>query len=161
LIDSTVFIRAERDRKTPIELVADLMATWGDQELGLSAMSVEELFHGCWRADTVARRAARFEFVETMLAAVPVIPFTLAVARVFGEIDARLSTAGQRIPTSDLLIAATALSRGDQVITGNIRHFDRIRGLVVRRVMSLAPWPARLMILSHPGLEIAPRVFRC
>jgi predicted nucleic acid-binding protein len=94
LIDSTVFIRAERDRKTPIELVADLMATWGDQELGLSAMSVEELFHGCWRADTVARRAARLEFVETMLAAVPVIPVTLAVARVFGEIDARLSTVG-------------------------------------------------------------------
>jgi len=134
LIDSTVFIHAERNRQTPVGLIVRLMERWGDPELGISAMSVGELLHGCWRADSAARRASRVEFVETLLAAIPVVPITLAVARIFGELDAQLSTAGRRIPTSDLLIASTALSRGDEMVTGKTRHFDRIPGLVVHRL---------------------------
>lgn len=131
LIDSTVFIHAERQRQTPAELVTELMDHWGDAELGISVMSAGELFHGCWRADTPSRRASREEFVETLLGAIPVVPVTLEVARVFGELDARLSAHGRRIPTSDLLIASTALTRSDSVVTGNQRHFDRVPGLTV------------------------------
>lgn len=134
LIDSTVFVHAERTRQTPADLVAGLMSRWGDLELGVSVMSAGELFHGCWRAPTAARRASRGEFVEAILAAVPVIPITLAIARIFGEIDARLSATGGRVPTSDLLIASTALSRGDDIVTGDMRHFDRVPGLVVHRL---------------------------
>jgi predicted nucleic acid-binding protein len=36
-----------------------------------------------------------------------------------------------RIPTSDLLIASTALLRGDEVVTGNARHFHRVPGLFI------------------------------
>ena len=88
-------------------------------------------FHGYWRADHPSRRARREEFVEALLAAIPVLPVTLATARVVGRIDARLTAEGQRIPTSDLLIAATALSRGDAIVTGDTRHFDRVTGLTV------------------------------
>ena len=70
-------------------------------------------------------------FVEALLAAIPVLPVTLATARVFGQIDAQLTAEGQRIPTSDLLIAATALSRGDAIVTGDARHYDRVTGLTV------------------------------
>ena len=98
-----------------------------------SGASAGELFHGCWRADTPARRARREEFVETLLAVIPVIPVTLAIARVMGQVDARLSAAGQRIPTSDLLIAATALSRGDAIVTGDARHFNRVAGVTVHQ----------------------------
>ena len=134
LIDSTAFIHAERNRQTPADLVAEVMERWGDTELGVSVMSAGELFHGCWRADTPSRRASREEFVEEILAAIPVVPLTLPIARVFGEIDARLSAGGQRIATSDLLIASTALSRGDAIVTGNARHFDRVPGLKVHRL---------------------------
>lgn len=134
LIDSTAFIHAERNGQTPADLVAEVVERWGDVELGVSVMSAGELFHGCWRADTPARRASREEFVETILAAIPVVPITLAIARVFGELDARLSGAGRRIATSDLLIASTALSRGDEIVTGNQRHFDRVPGLTVHRL---------------------------
>lgn len=134
LIDSTVFIHAEPHRQTPADLVAELMEEWGDAGLGFSVISAAELFHGCWRADTPSRRARREDFVETVLAAVPMVPTTLPVARVFGEIDAWLSAAGRRIATSDLLIASTALSRGDEIVTGNTRHFHRVPGLVVHRL---------------------------
>lgn len=133
LIDSTLLIRAEKERLTPASLMAEILDRWGDVELAISAMSAGELLHGCWRADTPARRARREEFVEAVLAAVPVVAITLTIMRVFAEVDARLRAAGSRLPTSDLLIAATALARGDDVVTGNVRHFDRVPGLTVHR----------------------------
>lgn len=124
-------IHAERNRQSPADLMAELMGRWGDVGLGVSVMSAAELFHGCWRADTAPRRARREEFVEALVGAIPVVPVTLPIARVFGQLDARLSVAGRRVPTSDLLIACTALVRGDEVVTGNRRHFDRVPGLTV------------------------------
>jgi len=134
LIDSTVFIHAERNRQSPEGLLEDIVARFGDVELSLSVMSAGELLHGCWRADTPARRARREEFVEAILAAVPAIPITLPVMRIFGQVDARLSLKGERLPTSDLLIACTALSRGDEIATGNLRHYDRVPSLVVHEL---------------------------
>jgi predicted nucleic acid-binding protein len=133
LIDSTLLIAAERARLSPVELIAEVLDRFGDVDLAISVMSAGELFHGCWRADSPARRAQREEYVETVLAAVPAVPVTLPIMRVFGELDARLSAAGERLPTSDLLIGCTALSRGDALLTGNLRHFERIPGLVVHR----------------------------
>jgi predicted nucleic acid-binding protein len=134
LIDSTLFIHAERSRQTPDRLVADVATRFGDVELAVSVMSAGELFHGCWRAGTPSRRASREEFVEAILSAIPVIPITLPIMRIFGEIDAQLTAGGRRPPTSDLLIACTALSRGDGIVTGNRRHFDRVPGLALHVV---------------------------
>lgn len=134
LIDSTVFIHAERNQQTPDVLITVIMERFGDTELATSVMSAGELFHGCWRADSPARRARREEFVEAILAAIPVLPITPPIMRVFGEIDAQLSAGGFRLPTSDLIIACTALSRSDEIVTGNLRHFARVPGLVVHQL---------------------------
>ncbi len=134
LIDSTVLIGAERNHQSPEELIQGLVDRWGNVELAISVMSAAEMFHGCWRADSPARRAHREEFVGAMLAVVPVVPVTLAVARAFGELDAKASIGGRRLPPSDLLIAATALCRGDEVVTGNPRHFRDVPGLGVHEL---------------------------
>ncbi|MBI2894195.1 MAG: PIN domain-containing protein [Deltaproteobacteria bacterium] len=131
LIDSTVFIGAERARLTPAQMTAEILRRWGDVELAISAMSAGELLHGCWRADTPARRARREDFVEAFLSVLPVVEITLPIMRIFAEVDAGLRAAGRRLPTSDLLIACTALSRGDDIVTGNVRHFGRVPHLKV------------------------------
>jgi predicted nucleic acid-binding protein len=38
---------------------------------------------------------------------------------------------GLLIDSTSLLIASTAISRGDAIVTGNMRHFDDVPGLVV------------------------------
>lgn len=134
LIDSTLFISAERRQMTPAQLVAEILGRWGDVEIAISAMSAGELLHGCWRADSPARRARREEFVEAMLSVLPVVDITLPVMRVFAQVDARLRAKGVTLPTSDLLIACSALSRGDGIVTGNVRHFSRVPGLRVHEV---------------------------
>jgi predicted nucleic acid-binding protein len=130
LIDSTLLVRAERRRLTPDDLVGELIERWGDTEIAISAMSAGELLHGCWRADNPTRRAHREEFVEALLSALPIVVITLPIMRLFAQIDAALTRAGKRLPTSDLLIASTALSRQDEVVTGNIRHFRHVPGLI-------------------------------
>lgn len=131
LIDSTVLIRAERDRLTPIELAAEISGRWADVEVAISVMSAAELLHGCWRADTPAHRQRREGFVEAVLSTLPIVEITLPIMRVFAVVDAHLRGAGKRLPTSDLLIASTALSRRDEVVTGNARHFHSIPRLIV------------------------------
>ena len=131
LIDSTVLIHAERHGLPPVHLLTRLLERFGDQDVAMSVMTAGELFHGCWRADSPSRRARREEYVESVLAAVPAVPLTLATMRAFGQICARLSAAGERVPTSDLLIASTAIVRRDTIVTGNRRHFDRVAGLSV------------------------------
>jgi tRNA(fMet)-specific endonuclease VapC len=134
MVDSTVFISAERNRRTPAELVEGLLSRFGDIPLAISVMTAGELFHGIWRADSASRRAQREEFVEAVLGALPSVPITLEIMRIFAGIDARLRARGTAIPTSDLLIGSTALARGDAIATGNPRHFERMPGLKVHLV---------------------------
>ena len=129
LIDSTLLIHAERKQLTAEGLIREILDRWGDIELAISAMSAGELLHGCWRADSATRRARREEFVEALLSALPVVAITLPIMRTFAEIDAGLRAAGTKLPTSDLLIACSALSRDDEVLTGNVRHFGQVPGL--------------------------------
>jgi tRNA(fMet)-specific endonuclease VapC len=136
ILDSTLFIYAERTGKTPSSLVQELIDRYRDQTLALSAMTAGELLHGCWRAGDPRRRARREEFVEGILNAVPVVAITLPIMRVFGEVDAALRARGKTLPTSDLLIGCTAIYRGDEVVTGNERHFAKIPGLKVRLLRS-------------------------
>lgn len=82
-------------------------------------------------AETPERRARRGEFVEAVLSAIPVIDITLPIMRIFAELDAHLSADGSKLPTSDLLIASTALARGDEVVTGNMRHYRPVPRLTV------------------------------
>jgi len=48
-----------------------------------------------------------------------------------GELEAELELRGEKLPINDLLIAATAMQYGHSIITRNVDHFQRIRGLQV------------------------------
>jgi len=129
LVDSSVFITLERRR---LPLSALIAATEGEP-LDLAAVTASELLVGVHRADTPARRLGRDTFVEALLAALPVAPFDLPVARVHAELCATLAAVGRVIGSHDLLIAATALVHRYAVLTENLREFERVPGLAVRR----------------------------
>jgi toxin FitB len=52
-----------------------------------------------------------------------ILPIDLAVAELWGRMNARLEAAGSPVPAIDGLIAATALRHGLVVVTRNPRHF--------------------------------------
>jgi tRNA(fMet)-specific endonuclease VapC len=102
----------------------------GQEERGVSVITVSELLHGVLRARG-ARRAQRRAFVEYLLTGLEAIPITEAVARVHAEVWADLAERGQIIGAHDLWIAATAISHGMGLATRNANEFERVHGLRV------------------------------
>jgi predicted nucleic acid-binding protein len=60
-------------------------------------------------------------------------PVTLDIARLAGRIEGQQEAKGIRVAFEDLLIGATALHLGYAVATLNLRHFQNIPGLSVKR----------------------------
>ncbi|WP_447975393.1 PIN domain-containing protein [Nitrospira sp. Kam-Ns4a] len=104
-------------------------AAHSEEPLGLSVITAAELFHGVHRTGTAPRRLKRTAFVEHVLTLFPVYGFDLAVARLYAELWASLERAGTKISAHDLIIGATAISRGDTVLTLDRRDFGKIPGL--------------------------------
>jgi predicted nucleic acid-binding protein len=133
LVDSNVFIEVER-RGLRLGVLADIA---GEPEAALSSITASELLVGFYRAEASQRRTNRETFLEDVFRLIPVLPFDLTVARVHARLSAQLTDAGSRIGAHDLIIAATALAHEYAVLTENVREFERVPGLAVRR----PEWP--------------------
>lgn len=131
LIDSSIFIAAERG-DAPIQ--AALAALSPSEELFISAVTVFELLHGVYRANTPERKAAREAHAERFIKAIPVIPFDESVARFLAPLDAQLMASGNKVPIEDLMIAATALVHGHRVATRDMKSFPRVPNLNIDKM---------------------------
>jgi tRNA(fMet)-specific endonuclease VapC len=123
LIDTTVLIDAERGDDW-LERVA------GDHDRAISVITASELLHGVHRSSG-ATRLRRQSFVEHVLSAFDPIPITETVARVHAAVWAHLAAAGTLIGAHDLWIAATAVTHGLDLATGDATSFRRVPGLTV------------------------------
>ncbi len=125
LIDSDVWILAERAGG---QLNLARWAIYGSAYM--SAVTASELLVGVEHASTASRKAQRGAFVEGLLAAIPVLEFSMPVARTHARLLAALSknvTAGAH----DAMIAATAIHHGYAVLTRNVSDFKIFAGLKV------------------------------
>ena len=129
LIDTSVFVAAERGRLDP----ATLDHEDDNEEIAMAAITASELLHGTHRLKSAVARTRAERFVESLLSSIPVIPFDLRVARVHARLDAELSSAGTAVGDADLLIAATAVALDYRIATRDLRSFPRIKGLNVVR----------------------------
>ena len=125
LIDTSIFIPLERQGDDLPSLLERLRG----EAVALSAITASELLHGVHRADGAVRRGRREAFVESILARLPVLPFTLDVARVHARLWADLEAKGEMIGAHDLEVASTALAHELTVLSADRRHFGRIEGL--------------------------------
>ena len=69
--------------------------------------------------------------VERLLAMFDILPLDQDSAKMTGEFHSKLKT--NPIGEADLLIAGIAASKGEVLITRNIKHFERVPGLKVER----------------------------
>ena len=131
ILDSSVLITAERQGQNARQMLAAISHRSGDTEIALSVITLIELAHGTARADTAERKAKRQQFIQELLAALPIHPVTVPVALRVGQIDGENQAKGVRLALADLLIGGTALELGYQVATANLRHFQMIPGLSI------------------------------
>ena len=131
ILDSSIPIRAERERTKVDQLLRRVRSLTDAEDVGLTAIGVTELIHGIHRADSPQRAMNRTLFLDALILDLPVFDYTLEVARLAGRIDGEETMKGNIIPYIDLLIGATALHHGYSLMTTNLRHFRKIPGLNV------------------------------
>jgi tRNA(fMet)-specific endonuclease VapC len=126
ILDADVIIRGE---KGDFDLETWVASRPGEP-FEIAAITVAELWHGVERA-TGAHRIKRQQYLQAILASLPIIPYTEQTAYEHARIWAELESSGKMIGFYDVIVAATALERGSQVATFNKRHFAAVKGLTV------------------------------
>lgn len=125
LLDTTYLIDAERDSR-------DLDAVLDDEDdVAVAAISVAELLVGVEMASP-SHQARRRNFVEDVVASLPVIPYDLGIAQEHAALLTAVKVAGRPRGAHDLLIAATARATRRVVVTADATAFEDLPGVEVR-----------------------------
>ncbi len=114
-------------KSPPISLV-NRMRSVPVREQFTSSITLGELIFGARKKGSSRLLAEIHRLVTSSL---PILPFDADAATRYGEVRADLEAHGLRIEEPDLRIASIALVQGLTVVTGNLRHFNRVPNLPV------------------------------
>jgi len=117
-------------RRAPSLALVGRLAALRSGERFTSSITIGELVYGAFRVTERATSIMR-RLEEVLFPLGRVLPFDGPAARRYGELRAELERRGTPIGEADTRIAAIALAHGLTVVTGNVRHFARVPGLVV------------------------------
>lgn len=98
------------------------------QDCAISVLTRAELRFG---QAGMAPDDRRRPLIDGFLRLLPHLPWTVAAADHYGPLKAALRQAGTPIGELDTQIAAHALAEGLVLVTHNVRHFERVKGLGV------------------------------
>ncbi len=127
MVDTNVLSAAAPTKSGPPPGLAGWMER-NSRHLYLSVITVAEVEDGIAKArrEGATRKAdalaAWFEALLHLYSA-KILPLDVPAARVLGSLADQVRGAGQAPGLADLIVAATALSRGYTVLTRNLRHF--------------------------------------
>lgn len=93
----------------------------------MTAVTAFELWVGAKTPRTVA-------LVESLFAAMTILPLDEEGARRGAEVRRALLAGGNDIGMADCLIAGICLTNGALLLTNNRRHFERVDGLLLARL---------------------------
>ena len=127
LLDTNVL--SEVVKKRPSATVIGHLREVPQTALHASVVSVMEMRFGAVRSATGSILWERIR--RDVLARVKILPLGEDEASRAGEILADLELRGASVGIEDVMIGATALVGGLVVVTRNVKHLGRIRGLLV------------------------------
>jgi tRNA(fMet)-specific endonuclease VapC len=125
LLDTTFLVGAERAGDNLDALIAD------EDDVAVAAITIAELRVGVELA-SIANRPGRELFVDTVVAAIPVVDYDLTVAEVHAKLLADVRRRGRPRGAHDLIIAATARATGRVVLTADATAFSDLPDVAVR-----------------------------
>lgn len=117
-------------RRSPSLALLSRFAATPLQDRYTSSISVGELIYGALKS--VDRREYLLGQIQRrVLADVRVASFDRAAAGHYAEVRVDLERRGIRLDDADLRIAGIALARNLILVTGNVRHFQRVPHLSI------------------------------
>ena len=125
LLDTCVCIALLKKSPSVIQRLREV----GTSNCGISDITLAELYFGAFKSgkekhfNDVSEISKLFE------------KFPIQYTRKYGEIRWELEKQGLRIGDMDIFIAATALEEDLILVTGNVKHFERIPDLKIENWM--------------------------
>lgn len=98
-------------------------------DLSTSFINISELYYGLERR--VSKSSAKYKISRSFFDTVQIAEIDFEVTRVFAQLKTKLEKMGKRLEDFDVMIAAVAMRHGLILVTHNLKHFQRIRGLKV------------------------------
>ena len=121
-------------RPRPATAYVEWIMSVAREEQFTSAVVIGELYKGAYRSHERERHISNIE--QRLLPAVTVLPYDISIAKIFGTIRAHLEETGMILPDADIQIAATAIGHDLELVTGNVRHFNRISDLKLNLILA-------------------------
>ena len=98
----------------------------------ISVITYGELLYGAKLSNQTEKNLALIHRLPEIF---PIVGVTRGVIESFVEIKRSLEERGNRLEDMDLLIAATAMTLNYRLVTNNVKHYRRIRGLEIENWM--------------------------
>ena len=92
----------------------------------ISVITYGELVYGAEKSQKISQNLAKVHRIREIF---PVIELSCSIMDTFGSLKAELSRNGEMVDDFDLIIAATAITRGYSVVSNNEKHFSKIHDL--------------------------------
>jgi tRNA(fMet)-specific endonuclease VapC len=126
LLDTCVCIALIKQVPSVVEHIRKV----GVSECKISDLTIGELYFGAFKSG----RKEHFDDVIEIDKLFEQYPTTYSM-REYGDVRWQLDRMGKRIDSIDLLIGVTALHEDLTLVTGNVKHFERIPGLRIENWM--------------------------
>ena len=136
LVDTDWIIRFLRGQNQTIEILTHLY----DEGIALSIISFSEVYEGIYRFEGWKRKELEEHF-QNFLAGIQILNIDEDIARIFAEQRAKLRKENRLIDNFDLLIGSTALYYNLELLTENVKHFERIENLKLRTLNDFLDLP--------------------
>jgi tRNA(fMet)-specific endonuclease VapC len=116
-------------RKIPSETLINRLKKVPRRDQFTTTITIGEVYYGIMKVSDKTKLLKLFE--DVLLPRATILSFDFSAAKKYGEIRSLLEKKGTPLAHADLQIASIALSMNMTLITGNLKHFQRVPGLAV------------------------------
>lgn len=93
----------------------------------ISEITVAELKYGVEKS---THKESNRQAIETFITEFPILPIFPALD-IYAREKARLKSIGKIVDEFDLLIGSPAIFNGFPIVTRNVKHFERLKGIEI------------------------------
>jgi tRNA(fMet)-specific endonuclease VapC len=117
-------------KKKPSKKLLKNIKSVSKKEGNISTITLGEIIYGAYKSLNPDFHLNNLKTI--LLPMVNILPFDSRAAYYYGKIRTDLEVSGKTIAHADIQIASIASSNSLIIITGNMKHFSRINGLIVK-----------------------------
>lgn len=117
-------------KKKPSKKLLKNIRPVSKREGNISTITLGEIIYGAYKSPNPDFHLNNLKTI--LLPLINILTFNSRAAYYYGKIRADLEVSGNMIPHADIQIASIAFANDLTIITGNMKHFNRIDGLIVK-----------------------------